>query len=341
MSSRYTEISDRELDSIMTTLSRRFPNSGVVIMWGHLRSLNILIPRRRVQESLVRVSRDMMETRQRSTIQRRVYSVPAPNCLWHIDGLHCLIRWRIVIHGGIDGYSRRVVYLHASDNNRADTVATLFRVAVRECGLPSRVRSDKGGENVAIARMMLSVRGTGRRSHIVGSSVHNQRIERLWRDTFRCVCHFFYSLFYNMEELGILNPISDADLFALHYVFIPRLNHQLLQFMAAWNHHPLRTEQGLSPLQLWHRGMLSASPRWQQEILDGFSVSADYSIDYGTPFANTFDNPSVVVPEIDLHLTPQQLVQLQRTYSPLQHSENGGVDVYINVRDYMIGVFNV
>ena len=27
-----------------------------------------------------------------------------PNSLWHIDGYHKLIRWRIVIHGVIDGY---------------------------------------------------------------------------------------------------------------------------------------------------------------------------------------------------------------------------------------------
>ena len=50
--------------------------------------------------------------------------------------------------------------------------------------------------------------------------------------------------------------------------------------MAAWNHHLLRTEHGLSPLQLWQRGMLSASPQWQQGILDGFRVPADYGIDY-------------------------------------------------------------
>ena len=67
-----------------------------------------------------------------------------------------------------------------------------------------------------------------------------------------------------MEDLGILDPDRDNDLFALHYVFIPRINIQLLQFMEAWNHHP---EHGLSPLQLWHRGMLSASPRCNKKLL--------------------------------------------------------------------------
>lgn len=84
-------------------------------------------------------------------------------------------RWRIVIHGGIDGYSRLVVYLQASANNRADTVLTHFRQAVETHGVPSRVRSDKGGENRGVAAFMVSVRGMDRNSHIAGKSVHNQR----------------------------------------------------------------------------------------------------------------------------------------------------------------------
>ena len=66
--------------------------------------------------------------------------------------------------GGIDGYSRLIVYLHCSSNNRASTVAALFSGAVHTFGLPSRVRCDKGGENVDVAWLMLTnpLRGPGR-----------------------------------------------------------------------------------------------------------------------------------------------------------------------------------
>lgn len=231
------------------------------------------------------------------------------------------------------------MYLHASDNNQANSVHRLFRQAVGVCGWPSRLRCDRGGENIDAAQAMLEARGTGQRRVLVGSSVHNQRVGSLWRDVFRCVCHYFYSLFYSMEDSGILNPIDDFDLFALHYVFIPRINICIQQFVDAWNHHPLRTEHGLSPLQLWHRGMLCASPQWQEEILSGFSVPHDYGAEEdGYLFSSSFDQPSVVVPRINVNMTAEQFFHLQNMHSPHQNSDHGGIDIFMNVKQYVMNL---
>ena len=89
-------------------------------------------------------------------------------------------RWRLVVHGGVDGFSRIPVYLHCG-NNRANTVLRLFKEAISTYGLPSPTRCDQGGENVDVSMFLLThpLRGPGRGTVIVGKSVHNQRIERM------------------------------------------------------------------------------------------------------------------------------------------------------------------
>lgn len=66
-----------------------------------------------------------------------------------------MIRWRFVIEGGIDGFSRAVMYLRCSTNNLASTVKDLFMDTISSFGHPLRVRCDHGTQNIAIARWCL------------------------------------------------------------------------------------------------------------------------------------------------------------------------------------------
>jgi hypothetical protein len=45
----------------------------------------------------------------------------------------------------------------------------LFKSAVREYGMPSRVRGDRGGENIDVATYIIMKNGTHRASFIWGS----------------------------------------------------------------------------------------------------------------------------------------------------------------------------
>ncbi|XP_053355999.1 uncharacterized protein LOC128527578 isoform X2 [Clarias gariepinus] len=85
------------------------------------------------------------------------------------------IRYNIVVCGGVDGYSRKILYLDAATNNKAETAFSFFLRSTQLHGLPSRVRGDQGVENLDIAQFMFTTRGTGRASFISGKSVHNQR----------------------------------------------------------------------------------------------------------------------------------------------------------------------
>ena len=257
---QYSAISDNELDALVEDFVSNFPTAGQKTLAGHLSAMGYRIQRYRVRESLYRVDPWGVWERSRRLLHRRKYKVPGPNSLWHIDGNHKLVRWRIVVHGGIDGYSRIPVYLSASSDNRSETVLELFLEAVTKYGLPSRVRADKGGENVLVSQYMLlhPKRGPGRGSFITGRSVHNQRIERLWRDVFSSCTAHLYHLFYSMEDEGILDPVDELDLFCLHFVFLPRINRQLESFKAAYCRHKLRTEHSSTPLQLWTQGIMTS-----------------------------------------------------------------------------------
>ena len=71
---------------------------------------------------------------------------------------------------------------------------------------------------------MIANAGIGRGSIITGSSVYSQRVERMWRNVRRVVVRTFRNVFYYLEQNITLDPLSEIDLCALHYVYIPRIN---------------------------------------------------------------------------------------------------------------------
>lgn len=168
-------------------------------------------------------------------------------------------RWGFVTHGGIDGYSRVIVYLQCSISNRSEVVVSAFATACEHYGLPSRVRSDHGGENMLVGLFMNVMHGTSRNSFLTGRSVHNQRIERLWRDVHKEVTSTFYTLFYDMEDRGILDPNNAIHLYALRKVFLPVINDRLTTFRSAWNNHRMRTVNNLTPIQNWTQGQIATA----------------------------------------------------------------------------------
>ena len=142
-----------------------------------------------------------------------------------------------------------------------------FICATRKHGWPSQVRSDHGGENIDTARAMIMCRGIGWASHISG-------------DTFCCVCHSYYALFYEMET-----PESGQwQTSILHY--LPRIN-MLSRFI---------------PSQLWTHGLCIASPSL-------INQPNEYGIGLNVE--------SVTIWETDIGLTPLQLDYLRHHHTRL------------------------
>lgn len=146
-------------------------------------------------------------------------------------------------------------------------------------------RADHGGKNVLVCKFMLFNQGLNPGSFLTGRSVHNQGIERFWRDLYQsCTKYFivflgflmrlkfisltffiylvdfiqtFNKLFISMEEENILDPSSDLEIFALHVIYLPIIQNHLDEFARSWNFHGIRTTETSSSIRLFMRGISS------------------------------------------------------------------------------------
>ena len=320
---KYTSANKEELTNKIQSIKRDHPNCGEKMVSGHLRSRVVYVQCCKVREIIRDVDPDGVEARWKRALQRREYSVPCPLYLVHVDGNHKLIRYRIVIHLGIDGYSRTVVYADASDNNRSTTVQRLFLGAVETYGFPINIRSDLGGENVLVWRRMHSHWGTARRSVILGSSMHNQRVERLNRDVNVNIAHVFNPKLQELEDLGLLDVNNETDMFCLHYVLLPRVKRSLQEFVYAHNNHGLRTEGNLSPLQLLHLNSHLTSLH-QTTISSIPGEGLPELID---------DVPRVEVPRTECPLTNEEYLELERQIDPL--SDTPLLEIFHNTLQFV------
>ena len=223
VSNRYVQMTDDELDTKVKSIKQTHPQYGEVMIVGHLRQDGIRLARSCIRASIHRVDPDDVAERRSKAVKRRVYQVGFPNDIWHIDGNHKLIRWRFVVHGGIDGFSRLITFLACNSNNCAKTMLNAFEEGIQKCGRPRKIRSDHGGENVDVWRSVMMAHGS-QQCVIVGSSTHNERIERLWRDVHRSVLLTFSTLFRELESREHLDPLNEIDIYCLQKIILPIIN---------------------------------------------------------------------------------------------------------------------
>ena len=145
-------------------------------------------------------------------LTRRRYTNPGPNYLWHLDGNDKLKPFGLGIHGCIDGYSRRILWLEVSRSNKDPTIVDkYFLDCIHQLnGAPRAIRADRGVENTIIAGIQRYFRNFENSSFLFGKSTSNQRIEAWWSFFRRRFLQIWMNLFKDMRDEGLYD---DSNVF--------------------------------------------------------------------------------------------------------------------------------
>ena len=220
-------------------------------MRERLRSNGLHVSRNVVRMAMKFIDNTAVERRKRRRLHRRKYENPGPNHCWHVDGYDKLKPYGFAIHGAIDGFSRRVLWLKvATTNNHPQVIALYFIRCVLELNkLPRILRCDRGTENVHLEKIQKVLRRhgsdpfAGLKSFMYGRSTANQRIEAWWSMLRRQCTNFWINKFKDFQSLGLLDTSDPVHINCLRLCFMEVLQKHLDRIMEEWNVHIIQARK--------------------------------------------------------------------------------------------------
>ncbi|XP_070548835.1 uncharacterized protein [Ptychodera flava] len=225
-------------------------NVGANEMLAILRTKYDLKVTRELVRDLVRIlDPGKVKQRHMHRLIRREYRCKGPNYVWHIDGYDKLSPYGLAIHGCIDGFSRKVLWLKVGVSNHdprkvaayfIDTVGTLE-------GCPRIVRADHGTETGLLMTVQAMLRANGDdafadNSYWYGPSTANQRIERWWGILRMKSSDWWIDHFKELVTDGHLQLGDPVNIMTVHFCYLDLLQNELDEVVQRWNHHRIRRQ---------------------------------------------------------------------------------------------------
>ena len=214
---------------------------GYRSLWHTLELEGLRVPRIIVQHLLREIDPEGVSARKAHRLKRRVYSNPGPNYAWHLDGYDKLKPWGFPMHGCIDGFSRRILWLKvARSNNSPEIPGQYYIETVAELGgVPVELVTDLGTENGLTASMQCYLRENND-AHRYVPSPRNQRIEGWWSFFCKNRISWWRSFFQDLESQGIVDTTSEIHTECLWYCFSGVLQTECDHVREHWNTHRIR-----------------------------------------------------------------------------------------------------
>ena len=135
---------ENELNTSLTCVGYRQVTEHLTLKYG------ANISKEEVRKALKEVDPSGVEERRRKAIIHREYLSRGLGSIYHLDGNDKLKRLGFCIHGCVDGFSRKLLWLFVASSNKDPLIiANYYLRCVKKYGLaPNLLRMDKGTENI-------------------------------------------------------------------------------------------------------------------------------------------------------------------------------------------------
>ena len=152
------------------------------------------------------------------------------------------------IHAGVDGYSRKILWVELErSNNLPEITASYYLECVKEHGFcPLQTRTDCGTENGIIAAMQCYFQSednaphSGESAHIYGTSTSNQRVENWWSHYWKSSSSWWIQFFKDLVDSGQVDIANETHKECLWFCFHGILQQALDEMKLYWNTHHIR-----------------------------------------------------------------------------------------------------
>ena len=214
---------------------------GYHSVWHTLKLEGMQVPRDLVEQLLKELDPEGCAERKAKRLKRRRFISPGPNYSWHVDGYDKLKPYGFPIHGAIDGWSRKIMWLKVCRSNNLPEIPASFYLecVVEQMGCPEKVRTDNGTENGTIAIMQCLFRDDVN-AHSYGKSTANQRIEGWWSYLRRNRSTWWINLFKDLVETEEFSPGNEVHMECLWFCFSGLIQQDLDFVREHWNTHTIR-----------------------------------------------------------------------------------------------------
>lgn len=213
------------------------------------KTYGLVVTRETVRICLLNIDPSGVSRRRCRRLERRRYNGHGANYIWHVDGWDKLKTYGLCVHGCMDGYSRRLIWLECARTNKDPyVIGSYFVNAVEDIGgVPRIVRADRGTENVNIEQMQhvlrcdctdeIALHGT---AFLYGRSTSNQRIEAFWSKIQEVSLRQWTEHFRDLAEYGVLDTSDMLHIECVRFCYMSLLRVELQHIRTLWNTHTIR-----------------------------------------------------------------------------------------------------